>query len=541
MKRRSILGTVGALVTLLAISLPGHLPAYASSHREAPLIAQDPEADNTDLYAFVSNNDAGQKVLNILANYIGFEDPGGGPNYANFSTDVRYEVYIENDATIVNGSPVFTGKPNLAYYIQFKNKVEAPGTFLTNGVGSSGVGPIKSVGDGYQNLTQSYTVTQVNMNTGQSTDLTGGQTLNVPPPNTGHATPLYNQNCDGTMPAVQGAQTTAQLDPYTRQAIYTVGGGIKVFAGPRLDPFYADVQGIFDLLNCCSATNHPKPADNSTPYFNTLAGYNVHEIALQIPVSTVAPGAVPIVGVYAAASRRAVTVQPAPAAASATGRTDLPISLNPNSCPDTGTSGQGTNGRTDCTLEPQGYTPATLGPWRQVSRLGNPLNNEVMNGLGTKDLWNETSPTSDAKLFGQAVDCPQLAQDINLVFGTKLPMCGYKVLDYVYTPDLLKVDTSTGPVRLESDPGYSRVSNFGGDTVFSPFQNKDIGSGWPLNGRRLGDDAVTLALSAIASGPTLSPLTVVSDNVDSNGLPYNHVFPFEQTPANGWLHHHTYP
>ena len=182
-----------------------------------------------------------------------------------------------------------------------------------------------------------------------------------------------------------------------------------------------------------------------------------------------------------------------------------------------------------------------FGPWRQVSRLGNPLNNEVMNGVGTKDLWNEVGPDQDSRLFKQAVDCPQLAQDINLVFGTKLPQCGYGVLDYLFTPDVLKVDTSTPPVRLESDPGFSRLTNFGGDTVHSPFQNKDIGGGWPLNGRRLGDDVVTLALTAVASGPTLSPLTVVSDNVDSNGLPYNHVFPFEQTPANGWLHHHVYP
>jgi hypothetical protein len=539
MRRSSVVRIVVALAAVISFTFTSHFSATASSHREAPLIAQDPEADNTDLYAFVSNNDAGQKVLNILANYIGFEDPGGGPNYANFSPDVRYEIYIENDATMSNGSPVFTGKPNLAYYFQFKNNVQVPGTFLTNGVGSSGVGPIQSVGDGFQNLTQTYTVTQVNLNTGKSTDLSTGQMLKVPPPNTGHATPLYNVNGDGTQPAMQGAQTTAQLDPYTRQAIYTLGDGTKVFAGPRLDPFYADVQGIFDLLNCCSATNHPKPSDNSVPYFDTLAGYNVHEIALQIPVSIAAPGAVPIVGVYAAASRRAVTVLPS-GSTSTTGRTDIPISLDPNSCPQTSATPT-SSGRTDCTIEPQGSTPNTLGPWRQVSRLGNPLNNEVMNGLATKDLWNETSPSSDAQLFGQAIDCPQLAGDINLVFGTKLPACGYKVLDYLFTPDLLKVDTSTAPVRLESDTGFSRLSNFGGDTVYSPFQGKDIGGGWPLNGRRLGDDVVTLALTAIASGPTLSNLTVVSDNVDSNGLPYNHVFPFEQTPANGWLHHHVYP
>lgn len=519
MRRGISLRMAVALVAAAIFPFAGSfaIPASASSHREAPLIAQDPSADNTDLYAFVSNNDAGQPVLNVLANYIGFEDPGGGPNYAQFSGDVRYEIYIENDATVSNGTPMFSGRPNLAFYIQFKNTVQVPATFLTTGVGSSGVGPIKQIGDGFQNLTQNYTVTQVT-NGGDPVDLGAGQKLIVPPPNTGHSTPLYNMNGDGTMPARQGAQTTAQLDPYTQQGVFTLSNGIKVFAGPRLDPFFADVQGIFDLLNCCSATTRPKPTDGSMPYFDTLGGYNVHEIGLQIPIKIAASGAVPIVGVYAAASRRAVEVNPGPG--------DL------NFTPGVAQSGPiGSKGN------------FAFGPWRQVSRMANPLDNEVLQGLKDKDRWNQTTPAGDASnpTIVQDADCPQLAQDINLVFGTKLPNCGYSVLDYLFVPDLLKVDTSTGPVRLESDAGFSRLTNFGGDTIMSPFQGKAIGSGWPLNGRRLGDDIATLALTAVASGPTLSPLNVVTDNVDSNGLPYNHVFPFEQTPANGWLHHHVYP
>ncbi|HEX6507869.1 MAG TPA: DUF4331 family protein, partial [Chloroflexota bacterium] len=336
-------------------------------------------------------------------------------------------------------------------------------------------------------------------------DITGNQTLAVPPPNTGQATPLYNQNGDFTKPARQGAATTSDLDPYTRQAIYTLSNGIKVFAGPRLDPFFADVQGIFDLLNV------------RKPGLNTLAGYNVHEIALQIPVTMVATGSVPIVGVYSAASRRAVQIEPA-----GTGSLDYTPGVAYNDTPGS-------------------LTNYAFGPWRQVSRLGNPLDNEVLQGIGQKDAWNRDSPTSDVSKYRQNADCPQLAADFNLVLKTNLPTCGYSVLDYLFAPDLLKVDTSTGPVRLESDPGFSRLTNFGGDTINSPFQNKAIGSGWPLNGRRLGDDVVTLALTAIASGPTLSPLNLVTDNVDSNGLPYNHVFPFEQTPANGFLHQHAYP
>jgi len=503
--RGKTLKTAVGLVAMSLVALTGSISVHASSHREAPLIAQDPQADNTDLYAFVSNNDAGVKVLNILSNFIGFEDPGGGPNYSQFSPDVRYEIHIENDATMGTSGPVFTGAENLSFYFMFHNTIQVPGTFLTNGIGSSGVGPIQSVGDGFQNLTQSYTVTEVNHNTRQTIDLTGGQNLTVPPPNTGHATPKYNVNNDGTMPAKQGAMATADLDPYTQGGIHTLDGGIKVFAGPRLDPFFADVQGIFDLLSVRKAGE------------NTLAGYNVHEIGMQIPVSLLATGPVPVVGIYSAASRRAVEVNPP-----GTGSLDF------------------TNGQVfDNT--PGSKANYAFGPWRQVSRLGNPLDNEVMQGLGQKDMWNRTSPEDDQRLFGKNIDCPQLAPVFNLVLGTKLPACGYSVLDSVFTPDLLKVDTSTPPVPLESDPGFSRLTVFGDDTVMSTFQGKAISSGWPLNGRRLGDDVVTLALTAIASGPTLSPLTVVSDNVDSNGLPYNHVFPFEQTPANGWLHRHSYP
>jgi hypothetical protein len=501
MRRGIALKSLLALTTIAGLSISSGITAHASSHREAPLIAQDPQADSTDLYAFVGNNDSGVKVLNILANYIGFEDPGGGPNYASFSPDVRYEIHVENDATMANGSPVFTGKSNLSFYIQFKTSYEVGGTFLTYGIGSSGVGPIGSVGDGYQNENQTYSVTEVNHDTGVTTVLGSG--LSVPPPNTGHATPLYNQNGDGTMPARQGAMTTAQLDPYTQEGIHTIGNGIKVFAGPRLDPFYADVGAIFDLLSL------RKPGEN------TLAGYDVHEIGLQIPVDQVATGAVPIVGVYTAASRHAVTVQP----------------------------GYGDNNYTPGVpqMGTASYGNYAFGPWRQVSRLGNPLENEVFQGVSEKDYWGQIPPWADTAKFKQNVDCPQLAGVLNLVLGLKLPSCGYKVLDFVFEPDLLKVDTSTGPVRLESDAGFSRLTNFGGDTVHSPFQNTDTGSGWPLNGRRLGDDVVTLAVTAIASGPTLSPLTLATDNVDSNGLPYNHVFPFEQTPANGWLHHRVYP
>src|ERR1700730_2701923 len=102
-----------ALVVLGMLSV-GNLPQmHAASPREAALIAQDPEADQTDFYAFIGKNDAGQKVLNVISAYIPAEEPGAGPNYYRFADDALYEINIENDATMANGAAVFSGKPNL--------------------------------------------------------------------------------------------------------------------------------------------------------------------------------------------------------------------------------------------------------------------------------------------------------------------------------------------------------------------------------------------------------------------------------------------
>jgi hypothetical protein len=536
MRRRTTLATVGALAAAAVFSLSGVLPAHASSHREAPLISQDPTADSTDLYAFISKADNGTKVLNIIANYIPFEDPAGGPNYYAFSDDVRYEINIENDATMQGGSPAFTGRPNISYQFNFTTHYKNPGTFLTYGVGTE-VGAIKTVGDNRQNLTQTYTVTQVNNTAGahglgSTTDLTGGQTLMVPPNNIGHATPLYDQNADPTKPAVQGATATSQLDPYTSSTIYTLSNGIKVFAGQRYDGFYADIGALFDLLSV------------RNPGKNSIAGYNVHTIAMQIPVSLVATGAVPIVGIYTSASRRAVTVRPSSDNGNgslAAPSTNLPLAPGLTGCSAPGP----VPGSTQCAAPvTSNQLPGTLnnfsgGPYVQVSRLGNPLFNEVMTGVGQKDEWNESPPSGDAE-YAKITDCPQLAGVFNIVLGTKLPACGYSLLDAIFQPDLLKVDTSTDPVPLEMNSKFNRLSVFGGDTVFSPFQKTNIPSGWP-NGRRMGDDVVDIAATAIASGPTLSTITPVGDNVNSNGLPFNQVFPFMQTPANGYIHDHVYP
>jgi hypothetical protein len=471
-----------ALVVLGMISV-GNLPQiHAASHREAALIAQDPEADQTDFYAFIGKNDAGQKVLNVISAYIPAEEPGAGPNYYRLADDALYEINIENDATMVNGAPVFSGKPNLTYQFHFKTTYNNPKTILSYGLNTA-AGPIMSDADmAHRNEVQTYTVMQLDRKTGVHTDLTGGQQLIVPPDNLGHTTPLYSSDGKGDGPPKQGATTTAQLDPYTREGIYTMSNGIKVFVGQRLDGFYFDIAGTFDLLGL------------RKPGVNSLKGYNVHVIAMQIPVGLVATGPVPIIGLYADAARRELRI------------------------------------RSSAGLD--------VGHWQQVSRLANPAVNEVFIPAAVRDHWNQVPPNQDEQ-FRTYIEHPELATLINVVFGTKIPTDKPRTdLSGLLIPDLLKVDTSTDPVRLDMDEGFSRLSVLGGDTIMSPFQKKMIPSGWP-NGRRMGDDVVDIALTVLGN-PAGAPykLLPLGDNVDSNGVPYNQVFPFAQTPANGRNHYH---
>ena len=212
MKRGVLLLALGAAVVsaVAAAAFVGSIgptSATASSHREAPLIADDPAADNTDVYAFVSPDKP--NTVTIIANYIPFEDPAGGPNYYKFDPTVRYALNVDN-----NGD----GKEDVAYEFRFKTQVTNPNTFLYN------TGPISTVADQDTNLSvkQTYTVTRVTSS--GSTVL--GSNLAVPPTNIG---PRSNPTYD----AFQG--------------VVDLGSDRKVFAGPRDDPFFVDLGSIFDL------------------------------------------------------------------------------------------------------------------------------------------------------------------------------------------------------------------------------------------------------------------------------------------------------
>jgi hypothetical protein len=186
------------------------------------------------------------------------------------------------------------------------------------------------------------------------------------------------------------------------------------------------------------------------------------------------------------------------------------------------------------TLRRTNGDPVPSGPWIQVNRMGNPLFNEVLVALKDKDKYNRTAPQNDDANFGTYALNPEIAFLINFVFGsslgTSLATTGRNDLHHIYIPDVLRVDTGTGPVRLAGQSGFSRFGFIGGDVT-----STSNSGGWP-NGRRLGDDVVDIALTAVASGPSYSTIIVAGDNVAANDQVYHQVFPYAATPHAGPRH-----
>jgi hypothetical protein len=455
----------------------------ASSHSDAPLIKQDPQANLTDVYAFVGQkyNNASIKVLNVVVNVHPFSEPGDGVMYERFADDALYSIHIADPNTGARLRTYnFRFSPVSSAAGSYKNK----GTILSYGRGTT-IGAIEHTGDAAQNYTQSYTVTKTEADDDDVTVL--GANLLVPPPNVGkRTTPDYN---DALGKAVSGATTFNSLDTYTRETVYTLPGGEAVWAGPRDDSFFADTPAIFDLLDAriLGPDGHGQTGNG----VDGFKGYNVLTFALQIPISSLPAipykdaftGASKGVGVYASVSRPRITLRR--------------------------TSGD----------------PVARGQWVQVNRLGNPLFNEVLVAIKDKDNYNRDVPTSDVAKYKTYAMNPELAVLLNTVFGLHFAATGRADLAAVYIPDVLRVDTTTDPVPLIG-AGGNRLSGLGGDVTNGKW------SGWP-NGRRLGDDVVDIALTAIASGPTYSSIFLLGDNVNHNDQTYNFVFPYAATPHAG--------
>lgn len=219
--------------------------ALASSHREAPLISQDSVADTTDVYAFVSPDK--QDTVTLIANYLPFEEPAGGPNFYRFGDDVLYTIRVDNDGD---------AKEDVAFEFRFKTKIVNGNTFLAT------TGPVTSLNDENLNIRQTYTLTKVRFNNnGRVIDRDVlGRDIPVAPSNVGpKSMPDYNA--------------------LAAEAIKNVRQNVTTFAGQRDDPFFVELGGVFDLLSI------RKLPGNAGGGVDGLAGYNVQSLALQVPMT----------------------------------------------------------------------------------------------------------------------------------------------------------------------------------------------------------------------------------------------------------------
>jgi hypothetical protein len=362
-----------AFIVLVGIS--GVL--MSSSHREAPMIANDPLADNTDLYAFRSPDHPDK--ITILANYIPAQLPFAGPNYYQFGEDIRYEIHIDNNLA--------TPGDDIVYRFTFHKKNEDPTTFFNIRLGK-------------QNLKTTYTLEK-------SSEAGGGfQTIIrdgiVPPPNIG---PRSISSPVGL--------NVADYNTLINNAITTASSGEKVFCGTADDPFFVDLGGIFDLGDA--------PRTTGTMPMDALKCKNVSVIALQIDISALQKDKKAVnhaknildpdyvIGIWASASRRKIRTLNKPKVEGDydAGRHDRDDDNDRDDRDD------------DKNLE------SFSGPWIQVSRLGMPLTNEAIIPIGKKDLWNFLTPYEDLpniKTFGNYFYNPELALYMDdSFFGSAVP------------------------------------------------------------------------------------------------------------------------
>ncbi|GIE92459.1 DUF4331 domain-containing protein [Actinoplanes regularis] len=459
-RRRRILAALGvaALLTGSLYSLgPGS--ATASSHREAPLVAADPAIDNTDLYAFVSPDRPG--YVTFVANWQPFEEPNGGPNFYPFATDATYHIKVDNDGD---------AKPDAEFRWKFRNIDNRRGsTFLYNN------GPVTSLDD--ENLLFKQTYTLESSFDGE---------------------PFKTRVQDAPVaPSRVGAASMPDYATLRDQATRTLPGGWNIFAGQADDPFFLDLR-VFDLLY---------GGDLSETGQDTVAGYNVNTIALQVPFKDVAlngdAGRNPVIGVWSTTERNRVRI----------------------------TGGEQSGGKV------------------QVSRLGNPLINEVIVPAALKDAFNASPPRLDAKtpaLVKRVLE-PEVPKLIESIYKIPAPRTPRNDLAEIFLTGI--TTKAGGPIKADLNSQLNnadvRASRFTPAeelrlnlTVPVADQPNRLGvlggdlQGFP-NGRRLADDVVDVELQALVGAAQTGKLVdalATGDGVDANDQSFTAEFPYVALP-----------
>ena len=486
---------------LAAAALLAPAPAQASSHGEAPFTNKNHALDDTDFYMFRDPNDA--SMVNIIANRYGLIEPQAGPNYAGFQDGAWYDIKIDN-----NGD----GVEDVTFRFTFKTTYSAPNSFLYALPG------IASITDPNLYVKQTYSLDKI---TGPAGAPTAGQITRV----------LTDQP---VFPPYIGPKTFPNYVSLPNGIQKSTDGKISVFVGPRQDPFFIDLGAIFDAVNLEVGAGNGRPGvgvGNTGGGRDTLYGYTVLTTTIQVPISmltsagiqvTDANNPVAIIGGWASVS--------------------IPSTRTIN------VDGTVSNGLA----------------YQQVSRLGNPLVNELLVGVARKDYWNSQGPANEGQFKGDATTpgelYPILATYMNVLFGIQVPpgprgdlqlvlfqglpkavsdllgVAPTQRTGEVYS-DQLRLNTAVAPTPFAT---ASRLGYFGGD-----------GAGFP-NGRRPCDDIVDIELRAVAGlvvgllpvsaggNPiyAASPNKDLGDGVDFPQRGCRYFFPFMWAPTSGFAAFH---
>ncbi len=484
------------LVIASLLSLPSM--SLASSHREAPAITKHPQVDGTDFYMFRSYEDGRQDYVTFIANYNPLQDPYGGPNYFPLDTSAVYDIHVTNSGDV---------NEEITYRFQFQQK----SPFIALNIGDptkgqekvtiplSNAGPVTAGDESNMNVFRSYTVELIR----------------------GKATVFPNERRDRTF--LQDAKTGSKefrmpfdnigkksfpdYEAYAKQFMYdvTIPGCAqtgRVFVGQRKDPFAVNLGEVFDLVNVTNPLGAPDVEESVTDDKNITA------LELEIPIAClIATSGNPIIGAWTKAALPRINLF-----------RDAPTYNN--------------------NLQQQG-------PFTQVSRLANPLVNEVAIGLDKKDLFNASHPNKDTQ-FLKFVTHPTLPALLEILFGA----AGVKAPTNFPRQDLVAVFL-TGIQGLNMDGSVGEVMRLNTGILPMPRDNQsNLGAltgdmaGYP-NGRRPGDDVVDISLRAVMGilchtplglctpGDAASGLLPFTDGAPQNAQMFDDKFPYLITPIAG--------
>jgi hypothetical protein len=482
LQRQSVM--IRKSLTLALVAALTATSAFASSHREAPLITETPKVDGTDFYLFRSYEQGRDGFVTLIANYLPLQDPYGGPNYFTLDPAALYEIHIDNDGD---------AREDLTFQFRFKNQLKGL-TVPVNGVDVAV--PLVNIGsfgttvdgnDAVKNVIETYSIAMVRGDRGNGAS---DAVRNLSAGGTSFRKPFDNI----------GGKSFPDYQRYADSHIHRIGipgcaSEGRVFVGQRQDGFSVNLGEVFDLIN----TNPLGATDGEA---NTIADKNITTLALELPIACITSGNEAVIGAWTTASLPRFMV-----------RNEAPVKSDEKS----------SSGRALA--------------FTQVSRLSAPLVNELVIGLPDKDRFNGSEPRNDGQ-FAAYVTNPTLPELIEILFNAPAPnqfprtdlvaafLTGLDGLNRpanVRPAEMMRLNTRIAPVAANAQ---SNLGALGGDIA-----------GFP-NGRRPGDDVVDIELR-VAMGALLPEAVApagklpITDGATVNAGMFRSTFPYLNTPIAG--------